>query len=59
MVELPEIVATRLEPGTRAQLKRLAERGGRSLAGELRLAVREHLLRRHLLSRHPTEGAPK
>jgi hypothetical protein len=56
---LQQMVGTRLEDGCREQLERLATLGGRTLAAELRLAVREHLLRQYPKPRQPTEGAPK
>jgi hypothetical protein len=47
-VNYPETVACRLEEGSRDRLERLATLGGRTVGEELRLAVREHLIRAYV-----------
>ena len=56
-IVLQQMVGTRLEDGCREQLERLATLGGRSLAAEIRLAIREHLVRAYLQPKR--KGAPK
>jgi hypothetical protein len=54
-VKLPEVVCTRLETESAADLRRLASLGGRTIAEELRAMIRSRLLEAHLQGLFPGE----